>query len=406
MDSRMSDNVVESANAFSLALFTELYKKYNQRNMFVSPLNVAHALMMLIPGATGRTKEELRQRFGVSGDVSVLKKVFHVAASTDPKVKIMVGNSGWVKPGALISDEYKRVIQDNFEGEMFKLSSVDDVNEWISKKTNGLIPQMLDKLPPCVMLLISAIYFDAKWAKPFETSCTIPHPFTCLRGEVKQVPLMYRADKMEYKDTPTYQIASLDYGDKPQFAIAFVLPKLKGPDQPPPTSSSGLPPPPPPPQFPGGPPSAAPTPNYDPEALQASMTTLLTELGPNSFTQLVGGLNCTPGSLWIPKLDLEWGVEDLKDALVKLDLGSMFNGGLEGIGPELQVEAVLHKAVMKMDEEGTVAAAVTVVPMAPAGPPPVALVPWQMKVDRPFFFFIYNKLTKTPIFCGSVAELK
>jgi serpin B len=68
--------------------------------------------------------------------------------------------------------------------------------------------------------------------------------------------------------------------------------------------------------------------------------------------------------------------------------------------PELSISAVVHKAFISVDEEGTEAAAATGVPMAVSAPNRYA----ELIVDRPFVFLIRDYKTGAVLFVGRVVN--
>jgi serpin B len=72
--------------------------------------------------------------------------------------------------------------------------------------------------------------------------------------------------------------------------------------------------------------------------------------------------------------------------------------GKSHMGP-LYINRVLHEAVVIVTEEGTEAAAATVVEMGARSAPPA---PFNMTCDRPFFFWIADERTGAVLFAGTV----
>ena len=115
----------------------------------------------------------------------------------------------------------------------------------------------------------------------------------------------------------------------------------------------------------------------------------------DSFDVLVGGdkLSHRLVELQLPRFEVSYGIKSLLETLRTLGMGAVFQRGAEfgRMAPGAYIEDVLHKAVMKTDESGTVAAAVTAVCATKGAcrrPPPV---PVKVKVDRPFLFVVYDK---------------
>ena len=94
-------------------------------------------------------------------------------------------------------------------------------------------------------------------------------------------------------------------------------------------------------------------------------------------------------------------------ALGMVDAFDEFNADLSGMvdmdagGENLFVSSVLHKAFVKVDEEGTEAAAATI-GMVGATSAPLEIV--EFRIDRPFVFIIYDRQTNTILFIGRVVN--
>jgi len=116
------------------------------------------------------------------------------------------------------------------------------------------------------------------------------------------------------------------------------------------------------------------------------------------------------GTVGLPRFKLEYGVY-LKSILSRIGMGVVFDSvrarfeRLAPPSPPLWVDEIIHRALVEVNEEGTVAAAVTAtvtvgVALHPVSPPP----PFEMIVDRPFFFVICDDLSGTVLFIGAVND--
>ena len=107
----------------------------------------------------------------------------------------------------------------------------------------------------------------------------------------------------------------------------------------------------------------------------------------------------------VPKFKLEYGVKRLNDVLDKLGMGiafDPFNANFRGIAPaDLFIDYVDHKAVIEVNEKGTVAAAATNVGI---GVTSIPTIKPTFIVDRPFFFVIRDDRSGTILFMGKVVD--
>ena len=124
--------------------------------------------------------------------------------------------------------------------------------------------------------------------------------------------------------------------------------------------------------------------------LQGGVQDVLTALTPQPTVNLA-----------LPRFKAEWGAHSLVPALKALGVAHPFNGsgGFLGMSddPELHISDVVHKALIEVNEEGTVAAAATAVIMMTRslGPPPLRLT-----FDRPFLMLVVHTPTGLPMFMG------
>ena len=102
--------------------------------------------------------------------------------------------------------------------------------------------------------------------------------------------------------------------------------------------------------------------------------------------------------MMLPRFKLEYEVK-LNDTLKALGMEVAFSGGADfsGIARDLFISEVKHKTFVEVNEEGTEAAAVTVSDLETSVPP-------VFRVDRPFFFAIFDSETQTILFMGTVTE--
>ena len=104
------------------------------------------------------------------------------------------------------------------------------------------------------------------------------------------------------------------------------------------------------------------------------------------FTQLKSNLSEERLELWIPKFNFETPTYSLKDPLTSVGIKEAFtpDADFSGIANNLFITEVLHKAKIRVDEEGTEAAAVTSVIVGVAAMPP----PEIFRADHPFYYVI------------------
>lgn len=234
--------------------------------------------------------------------------------------------------------------------------------------------------PLVVAVLASAVFFKGSWAEKFDPAATAPGHFADVDGTKNSVPMMHRMGSM----AASGQVAALggaaavrlDYGEKREgpgggghdYAALFVLPEQPG---------------------------------------AAGLASAVRALSLASAGTLLQQLEKRKVRLSMPKVKASYGVASLKPALRSLGLATAFDG--RGVfaamsdDPEVHISDVVTKAVLEIDEEGTVAAAAAAVIMMTRGikrePPPL-----ELEFDRPFLMAVLHVPSGTPLFLSVIHE--
>lgn len=339
----------------------------------MSPVSVIFALGMTTAGTTdeSKTQNELRQflRYPELGSDEgnvhkTLSSVISELRSTDNKVELIVANSIWVEGG--VADAFRDSCASAFASQVRPLGSAAAVNEWVEGETRGLIQRLLSKDPPGPAVIINAVYFKAAWASAFVKDQTVPAQFRRLDGTEVSCMLMSKNDKKTLlAETDHAQVVFLPYGGGDRFFAAVILPTVEGQ-----------------------------------EGLDAAAESVLSRLD-----QVFESAGKSHVVLSLPRFKIEYGPFSLKPALSALGVSEAFRpaaGFLRmGSDPQVYVEDVLHKAVIEVNEEGTVAAAATAVVMTRA-----LRMPVTVRADRPFYFAVLDANTTGAgvLFAAKVAD--
>ncbi|MCB9933514.1 MAG: serpin family protein [Planctomycetes bacterium] len=361
--------LAKADNAFGLKLFKKLHK--DGHNTFISPTSIATAVQMAGQAAAGDTRAEMDKAMELEGiDALASNKALMAELESRQGVKLAIANSIWADPSRIsMNDAYVKEVQEYFDSEarvenFSDPKTLDVINGWISDKTNKLIPNMLDRISAdTVSYLINAIYFKGDWTDKFKKENTKDADFHLADGSSKQVKLMSRKDEIKYAEDDKAQIACLPYGKDGNSAMWIVLPK-------------------------------------EGTSLDALVTGLSDE-------QLKGWQNRAwerEGTIKLPRFKLRYK-ETLNDCLQGVGIVKAFDVGQADfkrmgeskLGP-IFIGRVLHEAVVIVNEDGTEAAAATIVEMKAGGMPPK---PWVMTCDRPFLFFITDEPTGAILFMGT-----
>ena len=369
----LEKQVVESDNIFGLKLFQEIIKIEPDKNVFISPLSVAMALGMTYNGAAGSTEEAMRNTLEF-GDMSFqeinesFKSLIALLTQLDPKVRFQIANSIWYRLGFPVEQDFIDLNKTFFDAEVrpldFSLPGAPGViNDWVDENTNGKIKEIIDQIDPLTMMfLINAIYFKGTWTFEFDKTLTADDFFTKPDGSQVSCKMMKQENDFQYFETDDFQAVDLPYGDG-QFRMTIFLPKP-----------------------------------------QKSICSFITEFSSENWMQWIGRFSKAAGSVYLPKFELEYEIS-LNDVLTALGMGIAFTGQADftriNKNGNLYISQVKHKTFVKVDEEGTEAAAVTVVEISLTSVGPTGFV---MRVDRPFVFFIREHHSQTILFMGKITD--
>lgn len=372
--------VIEGSNAFAFDLLRTLFEPGSGANVFASPLSASMAFGMAMNGAEGETWAEMRDVLGYDGMTEEqINGAYHdlisLLLALDPTVAFGLGNSLWADDGLTLLPEFVSRVQTHFEAEARTVdfddpATKDVLNAWVSDVTNGRIDELLESIPPrVIMYLVNAVYFKGDWRTTFDRNRTTTAPFTTLAGEVVDVPMMQGevGYRVLFREEAT--VAELPYGGGAFTAVAVL-----------------------------------------PPAGQA-MAEFLDALDQRRWDEWMAGLArlaegedlSSKGILVrLPKIELEWE-SDLVAPLEELGMVRAFDpltadfSRLTG-GRDLFIQQAIQKTFLKVDEEGTEAAAATAVGFGPTSAPPVA------SFDRPFVLAIRERLSGTILFMGVIAD--
>lgn len=210
-------------NDFSFNLFRAICNAEEAgKSVVASPLSVTFLMGMLNDGADGKTAEEIANVLGFgNGDKIAInaycKALIDQAPVQDPRVKLQIANIVAANQGIELEDVFQQDMQNYYDAEVTSLdfgqeSSLDYLNGWCNKKTNGMIPEIIDGLSAeDKMVLMNAIYFKATWQYYFEKKNTRNEPFTTASGSKKDVPMMQRKALLSYGKNDVYSAIHLPY---------------------------------------------------------------------------------------------------------------------------------------------------------------------------------------------------
>ncbi len=370
----VDSGLVASNNAFGFDVFGQLVKADATQNVFVSPTSIALALEIVENGAKGDTLAGIAQALHLSGkspaDIDTANAALQASlVSTDPKVQLDIANSLWIhKASAQVLPAFLTANTTYYGSEIGDLAGAPaNINAWASQHTEGKITSIVgpDDYNSLVAIIVNAVYFKGKWTMPFDPTYTKPTPFTRLDGTTTTAQMMNQSGTYSYYKGANFQVARLPYGAG-RLSLIVALPDV----------------------------------GTDWNAFVAG-------LSGDALNAWIAGSKDAEGSVGLPRFQSEYSA-DLKTPLSTLGMAQAFDqklADLTGIAPptngNIFIEYVKHKTFLKVDEEGTEAAAVTAVGTGSVGGSGSR---FQMTMDHPFFCAIRDDKTGALLFMGVIVD--
>jgi len=331
-------------------------------NLVLSPASVEVALTMLLLGAAGETKDQLRAVMGGGSDDELVERARRELVHGDAS-PVRMATGLFVPATCRLRGEVADALRQELGTSVKALDTADpgavaEVNEWVAEATAGRITRILSNLDgPPGMVLLSAIHFRADWATPFRPQSTVDRPFKLRDGTSVERATMQMTSPHPLWRGDDWHLLELAYED-PDYAMVIALP-------------------------------------VDPERRMLD------------FREIAAGIDRLEPArvqLALPRFDLASDLA-LAPALMKAGVVDLFDSeraDLSALTPDdLYASTMVHKACVAVDEQGTEAAAATAVPL-PRGYHPTPPVPFV--VDRPFWFVLRNRSTGSWLFVGRVED--
>jgi len=374
-DSAQDDAKLAAANTdFAFDLFGQIAREQPSANIFISPFSVSMVLQMIDKGAGGATKQEMDRVLHTDGwptdTVKAACESLNQSLKSQTNVILESANAIWYQLGIPLKPGFVSETSEFYGAKLGVVNfgspnSAKVINHWADQNTHGKIQDIVrwPFEPATRVVLANAIYFKGKWERPFDRQETRPHTFHPAGGGEKEVPTMWRRGHFAYQRGDGFQAVQLPYAGG-RLCMEVYLPDA-----------------------------------------DSSLARLLARFNraPERSKMLKGFLE-REGTLALPRFKLEYDIR-LNEPLQALGIKRAFHGGdFSAMSAEsLEVSEIKQKSYIEVNEEGTEAAAVTVGRMqATAVLRPQK--PFEMIVDRPFFFVIEDNQTQSILFMGVVCD--
>ena len=328
-------------------------------NQVISPLSLSMALAMAAQGAEGETKQQILDALEIT-----IPEEAPLLLESMAETGLRHANAAFLTGEMTPKAEYVSDLEQLFCAGWFdpEHRTVKSINRWVEDMTDGMIPSILERLPEeTQMVLINAIAMDEKWQVPFDPLSTEEASFFAPDGEV-MAEMMHNTFRAAYGERESVQLLKLEYRNS-SMAMYIALPE------------------------------------------EGRMKAVLDGLCAEGMDYFTLHEKLVKVALSMPKVDIAAG-NDLSEALQKLGIHEAFSdrADFSGISEEMQLKvgSVIQKARLIMDEEGTRAAAATMVSMVSGAYMPEEIIEFNM--NRPFVVVIADEVSGAVCFAGIVAN--
>ncbi len=355
---------------FGLDLFRE---NLDVTNPVISPVSAYIALTMAGNGADGNTYAQFEEVLGVDM-TAISDSMMNFLPHESEDLILSLANSAWIDDEFTAYDEWIGKLNSYYAAKVYQTDlasagTVSAMNDWIDENTRGLIKEMIEEPfePDVRLALLNALYFKGKWRNSFEVYQTKDKDFELVSKEMLQVPMMHQyRSHYDYFANKEFSGVVMPYRDG-NLAMVAILPSEK-----------------------------------------QSVRELACNLSAEKLSKALNNAESTLVNLQLPKFEVSFD-QILNDDLQKMGLEDAFNPekadlskmGVSDSSNPIYINLVRQKAVVKVDEEGTEAAAVTEIAAADACALEIE-EPIDVFFNRPFLYMIMDMDTQIPLFVGIV----
>ncbi|NWT51281.1 A1AT protein, partial [Erythrocercus mccallii] len=365
--------VVSSNTDFAFQFYRQATTQERGKNIFFSPVSISAALALLALGSRGTSQAQVLE--GLAFNLTNIQKeeihdgfrqLLLLLDHPGSQVQLSMGNTLFMDKHLKPMKTFLKDIKKLYRGQAFSSSfqnateAKKEINDYVKNKTHGTINQILEDLDPnTLMVVVNYIYFKAYWEKPFNIKGTHKDYFhvnakTSVEVEMMTQDGFYKA----YSDRKmSCKVVQIPY--KGDVAALFILPN------------------------------------------KGKMKQLERALTKNTVSKWERSLQRWRMEVHIPKLSIS-GTYDLKRILMNLGITDVFSNqaDLSGItgNPDVKVSKATHKALLKIHENGTEAAAASSIDFLPHSAPPI------VKFDHPFLLLIVDQYTQSILFMGKIVN--
>lgn len=234
-----------------------------------------------------------------------------------------------------------------------------DINNWVNEKTDEMIPEILDSIPDdAVMYLINAVAFDAKWEVEFDSYATREATFTAYNNQQQKAQFMSTSDGEFISDD--HAVGFYKYYADRKYAFAALMPE------------------------------------------DMTLSEYISGLTAEGLNETLTNRTKKSFSLQMPKFSYDFDTL-LNDTLIDMGMKKAFSRESAHFHSMIEdlayISRVIHKTHIDVDEDGTKAAAATVIEV------PTCCIRERLVMDKPFVYFIIDTETNIPVFMGTLSSI-
>lgn len=368
---------LSSQNADVTDFAIRLFKASNEngKNTLISPLSVLCALAMTANGAEEETLAQMEEVLGMTTDeLNLYLYSYMKNLPQGDKYKLSLANSIWFTEDErfTVNQDFLQTNADYYGADIYKApfdkQTLKDINNWVKQNTDGMIPEILDQIPPeAIMYLVNALAFEAEWSEIYEKHQVKDGEFTKEDGTKQDVKFMYGSEGTYFEDEKATGFMKRYKGGK--YAFVAMLP------------NEGV-----------------------------SVSEYIASLDGESLNALLANPQYATVRTSIPKFETEYKVEmsDILQSMGMTEAFDMYNADFEGLGTStggnIYISRVLHKTFISVGEKGTKAGAATIVEMKD-GAAAEPTEPKEVYLDRPFVYMLVDCENNIPFFIGTMMDV-
>ena len=338
---------------FQFSLFNKINSKYKENNLVISPLSIYQAISLVTNGANEQTQKELLYLLD-NKDIEEINMInMKILNKIKDKSSIEIANAIMSKTAPL--NTFTEIAKNTYNSEIFPLKSVNQINKWCEKQTHGKINKIIDELDTqTYMLILNAIYFKGEWLHQFKENMTKKQIFYNMNKEQKNIDTMEITKYFNYFEDSNLQAIELRFIKESTSAI-IILPN---------------------------------------EKIEINEFIDILDKDNEYFYTIVNNMKDNKVNLRLPKFEINYE-KKLKEVLKTMGVNLPFEKNADfskiRVQNDIYINEIIHKTYLKVNEQGTEAAAVTAIEMVfnSAANPRLEKI-YNMHVNRPFIFILRN----------------